>query len=147
MAQVTASRTIGAPIELVFKTVAQVEEFSKAIPHILEIEFLSDVKIGVGARFKETRLVNGRKATTELQVTEYAENERVRIVSDTHGTVWDTVFTLADQGGKTILEMVMDVRPHSMLARLTTPFVTGMIAKAIGEDLDSVKAFCESHGT
>ncbi|MGD8413727.1 MAG: SRPBCC family protein [Candidatus Latescibacterota bacterium] len=144
MGQVTASRTIEAPVELVFKTVAHVEEFSKAIPHILNIEFLSDSRTGVGARFRETRLVNEKEATTELEVTEYVENEQVRIVSDTHGTVWDTLFTVRAQNGNTLLEMVMDVRPHSFLARLTTPFITGMIAEAIEGDLDSVKAFCES---
>ena len=55
-----------------------------------------------------------------------------------------TLFTISAQDGGTNLEMVMDIHPHSLIAKVTTPFITGMIAKAIEEDLDAVKSYCES---
>ena len=82
--------------------------------------------------------------STELEVTEYAESEHVRIVSDAGGTIWDTVFAVAASGGQTELTMTMDARPYRWHAKLTVPFVLRMIRTAIEKDMDAVKTFCES---
>ena len=87
MTRTTATRTIDAAAETVFSTVADISNYSKAVPHLLRVEFLSDVKVGVGARFRETRVMRGREATTEIEVTEFDENARVRFVSDEGGTI------------------------------------------------------------
>ena len=147
MARTTVRRTIQAPIERVFDTVAHIENFSKAVPHIVNVEFLSEQRKGVGTRFRETRLMGKREASTELEVTEYVENERIRLVSDQGGTIWDTVFTVqpAAQGGVE-LEMVMDANAYKLLARLFNPLIKGMIRKFIEKDMDAVKAYCEQDG-
>lgn len=145
MAVTKLSRTIDADAEAVFETVSDISNFSRAVPHIVRVEYLSDVKVGVGARFRETRLMRGREATTELEVAEFVKNERVRMISDAGGTIWDTVFTVApgENGRGTRLDMVMEARPHRFMAKLAGPLMKGMIAKAIGEDLDAIKAYCE----
>ena len=89
--------------------------------------------------------MNGRKATVDLEVTEYVENDRVRIVSDTHGTVWDTVFTVSPTAdGLTELKMVMDVNAYKLLSRLMNIFIMGKIQSALESDMDAVKAYCEA---
>lgn len=143
MTTITLTKDIAAPVDRVFATVADIEQFSMAIPHIQSVECLSGQKSGVGTRFRETRIMKNREASTTLEVTEYVSNERVRLVSDSHGAVWDTVFTTAPLGDGTRLEMVMEARPHTLSARLTTPLIRGMIKKEIEKDLDLVKAFCE----
>ena len=143
MSRTTVTRTIEAPIESVFNTVAAIEQFSEAIPHIVNVEILSEVQTGVGTRFRETRLMRGKEATTELEVTEYVENERIRLVSDAGGTIWDTVFTVAPQDGQTELTMTMDAKAYKLLPKLMNPMIKGTIKKAIEKDMDEVKAFCE----
>ena len=143
MANVTVTRSIDAPVDVVFRTVAHVELFSQAVPGILRVEFLSEVKSGVGARFRETRMMMGREASTELEVTEYVENERVRIVSEAGGALWDTVFTVAPDGEGTELKMVMDARPRTTSARMTLPLIIGTVRKAVEQDMDAVESFCE----
>lgn len=98
MPRLTLVRSIDAPVERVFRTVADVTQFSQAIPHVVRVEFLSNVRSGIGARFRETRVTKGVEASTELEVTEYVENDRVRIVSEAGGAVWDTVFTVSPAG-------------------------------------------------
>lgn len=88
--------------------------------------------------------MNGRVASTVLEVTEYEENEKVRIVSDTGGAVWDTLFTTRPSDTGTELGMVMEARPHTLLARISTPMVKGMVARAIEADLEAVKEYCET---
>jgi uncharacterized protein YndB with AHSA1/START domain len=85
MAQYVATRSIAAPVARVFETVAHIDRFQEAIPHITNVEFLTETHSGVGTRFRETRLMRGREASTELEVTEYVPDERVRLVSDAGG--------------------------------------------------------------
>jgi carbon monoxide dehydrogenase subunit G len=143
MANVTVTRQIDAPVDVVFRTVADVEQFSQAVPGILRVEFLTDVKSGVGARFRETRMMMGQEASTELEVTEYVENERVRLVSEAGGALWDTVFTTVPDGEGTALGMVMDAKAQSAGARTMLPLIIGVVRKAVEQDMDAIKAFCE----
>lgn len=143
MTRTTITRTIDAPIDIVFNTVSDISQFSEAVPHIVKVEFLTESKTGVGTRFRETRLMKGKEVTTELEVSEYVTNDRVRMVADSHGTVWDSVFTVRSENGKTNLTMTMDARAYQLLPRLMNLLIKGMIAKAVGMDMDSVKAYCE----
>ena len=143
MSRITITKNINAPVETVFKTVADIDSYSKAVPHIVKIEILSDVKSGVGARFRETRLMKGREAATELEVTEYVENEHVRLVADSHGTIWDSIFTVSPANGGVDLKLTMDARAYKLLPKLLNPLIKGMIAKGVESDMDAVKAYCE----
>lgn len=101
------------------------------------------MKSGVGTRFRETRLMKGKEATTELEVTEFVENDHVRYVTDSHGTVWDTVMSVKSVDGKTDLTMIMDARPHKFMQKMMIPMIKGMVSKALEKDMDSVKVYCE----
>jgi len=144
MSTTTVTRTICASAESVFEAVAHIENFSKIVPEIRKVEFLSEQKFGVGARFKETRLMGKREGTTTIEVTEYASPERVRMVADEGGTIWDTTFTIRPTAADQVeLVMVMEARAHKFFAKLINPLIKGMIRKFIEKDLDAVKAHCE----
>lgn len=144
MTPIIVTRKINASMDVVFATVSDIRQFSKALPHVVTFEFLSVVNRGVGARFRETRLMNGKEATTDLEITEYVENDRVRMVAENHGTVWDTLFTVTSEGGSTTLTTKMDARADKLLPRVMNPLIRGITAKAVERDMDLVKAFCES---
>lgn len=145
MAKTTVTRNINAPIETVFEAVANIEKFTTIVPHILSVEFLTESHTGVGTRFRETRQMGKRQATTELEVTEYVPGERVRMVSDQGGTIWDTVFSTTESAsGAVELKLVMDARAYKLLAKLFNPLIGGMVRKAIEQDLDCVKNYCEA---
>jgi len=143
----SVSRTIKAPIELVFRRISDVERFAELHDDILEIEFLSETTHGVGTRFRETRSMNGRTVTTELELTEYVENERVRFVSDAGGTIWDTVMAVTSNDDVTELEMNMDARPYKLLARIVNVMIKPMVTKAVTKDMDELKAWCENQSS
>lgn len=143
MSTITVIRRIQAPVEVVFKTISDIRNFSKAVPDIVDVEFLSDQKTGVGTRFKETREFRGKKMSTILEVTELKEDKRIRLVSDTQGTVWDSVFTLEDLDGGTELTLEMHAKPYKISARFMNLFIKGFMKKALAKDMDAVKNFCE----
>ena len=137
------TRTIAAPIETVFGTVADISRFSRAIPQIVKVEFLWVVHSGVGTRFGETRLRRGMVVSPELVVTVGNEHDRVRLVADPHGTIWDSVFLVRRGQGGTVLTLTMDSRATGVIPRVLTFFIRGMVQKALEGDMDSVKAYCE----
>lgn len=147
MTRTTITRIIDAPINIVFNTVADISQYSEAIPHIVNVEFLTESKTGIGTRFRETRVMKGKEVATELEVTEYVENDRVRMVADSHGTVWDSLFTVNSENGQTSLTLTMDARAYKFLPRLMNPLIKGMIAKAVAMDMDMVKEYCEGQQT
>lgn len=144
MSFTSISKTVSAPTDVVFATVSDITNFSKAVPHITGVEFLSDQRSGLGARFRETREMRGREHSQILEITEYVEGDRVRMVSDSGGTIWDTLFTVSSDGDVTRLHVEMDARPHKLMARLMTPLIRGVVSKAVEKDIDAVKAYCES---
>ena len=141
------SRTIKAPIGLVFGRISDVRRFAEISEDILEIEFLSETTQGVGTRFRETRSMNGRRSTTELEITEHVQDERVRFVSDAGGTIWDTVMRVTPDGDVTRLEMTMDARPHRFMAHIVNVFIKGMVTRAVTADMDKLKAWCEAQAS
>jgi uncharacterized membrane protein len=145
MSYTFATRTINAPADVVFRTVADINQYSKAIPHIVKVEFLSEKKSGIGTRFRETRLMKGKETSTELEVTKYVPNDHIRLVSDTHGTIWDSIFTAKPDNGKTLLTFTMDARAKKIIPKIMIFFIRHMVQKAVEEDMDWVKSFCEQN--
>ena len=144
MSTITVTRFIEAPKEKVFQTIADIRNFSKTVPDIVNVEFLTDQQYGVGTKFRETRDMNGREVSTELEVTELVENAHIRLVSDTMGTVWDSVFTVERREKGTELTLIMDAKAYKLLPKIINPFMKGFMKKALEKDMDAVKTDCES---
>lgn len=143
MTTATVTTTIAAPVEHVFRTLADVESFERAIPHVVGIEYLTDTRQGVGTRFRETRINNGSEATNELEITECVANDRIRMVTDSHGTIWDSLFSLRETPGGTELTVTMEAKAHQMMSKLTVPLVMPLVRGAMESDLEMVKQYCE----
>lgn len=144
MKQITITHHIKAPLEKVFDVIAHIDNYQNAVPHITKVEFLSETKRGVGAKFRETRNMKGREVSSTIEVTEYNPNELVRFVSDEGGTIWDTLFTTTASDNGTAMTMQMEARPYKLFAKLITPLIMGMIGKAVEKDMLALKEYCES---
>ncbi len=138
------SLTIDASLGTVFRAVSDLDHFSRAVPQIDRIEILSERMAGVGTRFRETRLVGGRETASELEVAELVDKEKVRYVSDTFGTLWNSTFTVAPAGDQTRLTMAIEGRPYRLLSRLATPLMRLLTAKGVAADMRGIKEYAES---
>lgn len=87
--------------------------------------------------------MGGKEATTELELTEHKENELVRFVADSNGTIWDTIMTIQELSGTTKLEMKMDAKSYKLMSKIMTYLIQGMVQKALEADMDSLKQYCE----
>ncbi len=143
MAARTSSRQIKAPLDVVFQAITDIEKFPEKNPDIVKVELLSDQKTGVGAKFRETRRMNDREGSTVIECTEYVENDRVRFVADQGGAIWDSVYVVKPHGEVTDLMLAMEARPHKLVAKIIVPFIIGAVGKAVEQDMDAVKTYCE----
>lgn len=94
MSKIAVTRRIHASVEYVFKTISDIQHYSRAVPSITNVEFLTENKSGMGTRFIQTREVGGRKISAEIQITEYVEDEHLRLVSDIQDIMWDAFLPL-----------------------------------------------------
>ena len=143
MGRITVTRLINAPVPTVFRTISEIEQFANALPHIVRVEPLNDLRGTVGARFRETRVMSGREISTDLEITELVPNDRIRLETESGGTVWNSLFTVAPEGSGTRLTMAMDSEPQGLLAKAMVAMIGGVLQQAIEGDLDMVKAYCE----
>ena len=144
MTRIAVSGRIAAPPETVFRAVSDIEGLPDHDPNIVGVEVLTERRSGLGTRFRETRRMKNQEMVTELEVTEFEENRRIRMVADSHGTVWDTLFSVRTVDGATELSIEMDARPHKLLPRLMNPFMKGFFRKGIEGHLENLRKRCEA---
>lgn len=143
MTQITVSREIAAPVDVVFDAVTNVERLPDTSPDVVRVEFLGDQRSGVGTRFRETRVMGSKEMDTDLEIVELVPGERARMVTDSHGTVWDTTFFTRPTPVGTELEIRMDARPHRLLTKIMTPLMKGVFRKGMEKHIASFAAYCE----
>ncbi len=139
----TTVRTIRAPADRVFRTVADPEEFHRAIPDGVGVEYLGSARGTVGTRFRATRLVKGKPQAFDQEVVLFQPGKRVRMVNVTHGTRWEAEFLVEPGGATTRLTVSMDAVTKRLAARLMVRLIHRMVQRALDKDLDAVKTYCE----
>lgn len=144
MSKATSSRIIGAPLETVFDVVAHVENFPKAVPEITKVEVLTDIKNGIGTRFRETRDIEGRIVSNDIDVTDYELNKFARTVFTSGNIVWDSIFEVAAHAGGTLLTLEMVADPRDDTARAALKPMMKLISAHVETDMDALKSYCES---
>ena len=143
MAKIEVSLTIRAPREEVFDLTTTVEDYAEVVPTIVGVEFLTEQRSGPGTRFRETRRLGRRATTSELEVADFDQPARVRLVAERAGARRETTLTYLNTRDGTDLHLLVDVRPRSVLARVRSWFVRDPLAKDVEAELDAIEAYFE----
>ena len=143
MSQVTVSRNINASVDLIFRAVSDIINLPFVNPDVVKVEFLSNRRSGVGTRFRETRTIKGKESKTELEVTEYVENDHIRMVAESHGSVWDSVFVVKADATQNELKLIMDAKGQHLLPKLMNFLLQKLYQKGLEKHMDAVKLYCE----
>jgi uncharacterized membrane protein len=138
---------INAPIEKVFDTFADISSAQDIISGITKIDILSDVKSGVGTRWRETRVMFGKEATEEMEITDLQKNAFYTVEADSHGTKYKTVFEFeSEDDNSTLVTMTFEGKPYTFGARIMGIMwflLKGATKKALGQDMLDLKKYCE----
>lgn len=148
MAMYEYSTHIDAPLERVFAVAADIPHAADRISGITKVEMETDGAVGVGTRFRETRVMFGKEHTETLEVTAFDPPRSYSVGCDSCGVVWDSTFTFTADGGGTRVELVMTSKPSTFAAKvigaITAPMMRKSMEKCINSDLADLKRACET---
>ncbi len=143
---ISLSRLIPASQYEVWAVIADIAGTAECITSIVEVELLTGESIGVGTRWKETRLLLGRKTTETLEVTVFEPPLRYVVEGDACGAHFVSEWRCEPDGADaTMLRVTMDTRPVTLLARMMKPIAKltmGTSRKMIEQDLDDIFKAC-----
>lgn len=148
MATVRLKERVNAPAKHIFGVMTDISNSPEHISGINSVDMLSEGPVGVGTRWKETRVMFGKEATEEMWITEFVENESYTVEAESCGAKYKTLFKFEHVDNYTTdVNMEMQVTPVSFAAKLMAPlsfFMKGMVVKAIRKDIKDASAVCES---
>lgn len=145
MPTITVSRDIDATPDTVFRAVSDIEHLPDTSDDILAVEFLTEQRVGAGTRFVETRSMNGSEMKTELEVVSYdADARTVRMVTDSHGTIWDTTMTVEQRNGHATLTLKLDALGSTWLKRVMNIVMWPFFKRGMASHLDKLAGYCEA---
>ena len=151
MAQFTLTKRVAAPPAAVFAVIADVERMPTRIPEVKKVELLTPGPVGVGTKIKETRVMFGKEATEEMEITGFQRDREYTLECDSCGCHYTTVLSFREEAGGTRVTMKFGAVPQTLFARvmgfLMAPMMKGMLARCLKQDLADLKAKCEEPAT
>lgn len=146
--KLTVSTIINSSLERVWKTITDFENMVEIIPSITSIDILIKPEVHlVGFKWKETRVLFGKKASEVMWVEEAEENSYLSIAAASHGMEYRTNYTLEEESAKVRLTVEFSGKAKTKMARLIS-MTTGLIfrnatKKALLSDLNEFKKAIE----
>lgn len=147
MKPIEVSETVGAPIEEVFAIASDIPNAAGRVEGIKEIEMLSDGPVCKGTRWRETRVMFGKKAVEEMWITAWDPPRGYVVEADSCGCHYRTVFSFDEIGeNETRMTMSFGATAETFMAKVMMKVFAGMsksMAKMILKDLRDIKGVCE----
>ena len=142
----SVSRDVHAPIEVVFDRAADFPNAAETISAITKMEMLTEGPVGVGTRFRETRIMFGREASEEMEITQFERPHRYRLFAESHGARYDSGLSFETVEGGTRVTMHFEATPLTFMAKIMSFMMKPMMKKMVSicaKDLEDLKAAVE----
>jgi carbon monoxide dehydrogenase subunit G len=149
MPRVSVTTRIAEPVEEVFALAADLGNAPGRIKGIKQVEFLTAGPVGVGTRFRETRVMFGKEASEVMEFVTFEPNRGYALAAESCGARYLTTFRFEPDGAGTMVTVDFEAKPVSFFARLLSPLsrlMSGMVRKCLQQDLDDLKSAAESAG-
>ena len=146
MAQMKMTHRFDAPIDTVFAACTDFAGLAERLDSITQVEMLTDGSTGVGTRFRETRVIFGKKAVEEMEVSDYEKNRSFTLQSISCGCEYHFRHDFRAEGTSTVIDMEMQTRPLTFFAKLMSPIgklMIGSMRKLIERDMDQLRESLE----
>ncbi len=148
MAKFNMEKTVHAPVEKVFSTFTNFREAENHVSGIAKLEVLTDGPIGVGTKFRETRIMFKKEAVEEMEIRSFEPNKSYSVGCHSCGADFHTTFHFVPRGEATEVKMDMNCKPVSLFAKIMSPLTSLMMGptmkKCIQSDLNDLAAVAEA---
>jgi len=140
-------RHVAAPPEKVFAIASDFARAPETIRGIAKLELLTDGPVGVGTRFRETRVFFKREAVEEMEVTAFDPPRGYSLGAESHGCRYLTEYRFEPSGDGTDVVFTFSATPLTTVAKvmcfLMKPMAK-MMLKECAKDMDDIARAAES---
>ena len=140
-------REIKAPVEKVWSLSSDFPNADKVVNAIVRMEMLTDGPVGLGTRFKETRVIFKKEASEEMEVSIWEPPHRYALDAESHGTKYHSVLLFKPTDAGTEVTMQFNATPITLFSKvmsvLAKPMMKSMM-KMVCKDLDDLAAAAEA---
>ena len=142
MAGFEMSERIARSPKEVFDFITASDNAPRVVPSVKSMVKLTEGPAGVGTRYRETRLMNGKEAQAELEVVEYEPGQKYAVRNLTEGIETIYRYTFHPEAGGTRVDLVCEVKA-SGFKKLMLPMVASILKKEDGDHLQRLKQALE----
>ena len=142
MAGFEMSERIARSPREVFDFITASDNAPRVVPSVKSMVKLTDGPVGVGTRYRETRLMNGKEAQAELDVVEYEPGQKYAMRNLTEGIETVYRYTFHPDAGGTRVDLVCELKA-SGIKKLMLPLVASILKKEDGNHLQRLKKALE----
>ena len=143
MAGFNATEWISRPPKEVFDFIAAYENAPKVVPSVQSIVKLTEGPVREGTRYRETRLMQGKEQSAELEVIAYERDQKYAVKNVTEGIVIVYRYAFHPEGSGTRVNLVCEVQAGG-LKKLMLPLVASILKKEDVDHLQRVKKSIEN---
>lgn len=137
------SERIAFPPKEVFDFVTDPNNAPKVVSSVKGMVKLTDGPIGKGTRYRETRLMNGKEQTAELEVVVFQPYEQYAVKNELQGFETTYTYHFASENNGTRIKLVCEVKAGG-LKKMAAPMVVSILKKEDGDHLQRLKKAMEN---
>ncbi|MDH3192848.1 MAG: SRPBCC family protein [Acidimicrobiia bacterium] len=143
MKTLRVARTTKATPDQLWNVITDLDRWADRISGITDVTRLDDgTDFGVGTRWRETRIMFGKAATEEMEVTKIDEGRSYTVEAGGRGADYTSVWAIEPKGDETELSMTFSGEPTSLIARIMAmtlgKLFEGATRKAMEKDFDDI---------
>lgn len=142
MSEFELSEWINAAPESVFAVMTDPGWAPDVIKNVKQMEKLTDGPVRTGTRFRETRVVNGKEAQTELTVIACQPPRHYAVSTEQSGITVTYTYTLVPENGGTRVQLHANITGGG-LKKLALPVVASIMRREDGNHLENLKTAVE----
>lgn len=143
MGKLELTERIEAPVSETFRAFTDFRALPERISGITKVEMVTDGPVGKGTRFRETRVVFGKEATEEFEVTEFEPDARYVMACDSCGVHWEYEHAFTPEDGGTRVDVRGTAEGGGLISKLMWGLMAGACRKALRKDMAEAKAAIE----
>lgn len=147
MSTIVIVEHIDAPVERVYAVFTDFEHVQHRVDGIERLELLTEEPVGVGTRFRETRIFHGREATETIEISTFEPPSRYVAVCRSHGTCYHREFHFEPEPPGTRVTVSFRADPQTLLARCLAPLgrlMLGNVRRCLADDVADLKKAAET---
>jgi uncharacterized protein YndB with AHSA1/START domain len=133
---------ISRPPRDVFDFMVSPDNAPKVVPSVKRMVKLTEGPVGVGTRYRETRLMDGRERQAELEVVAYEPVQKYAMKNVTEGIETVYRYTFHPEADGTRVDLHCEVKAGG-LKKLMLPLVASILKKEDGDHLQRLKKALE----